>query len=207
VRHVVEKLVQRSALPIERAPLAVTMLAGLLRWLWEIQNLVAVEKQIIEGQTRVAELALASLLANGSPEAPWMQLVSGYSERIGGWLGALKELPYDEKLYPAIYKAIERIKSDAQARLARVRSEHPDRVPDAITFLMGTLIQINSYSYIDGSVPEHICEKLKEAHHELGGKAEGCLSPWLMEGFARESAMDELQRWCYGIAGGAVARG
>jgi len=205
-RHVAVKLAGFSALPPERVHLAATMLAGLLKWMWDSQNLVAVEKEMIESQARVAQLALASLLSNWSPDAAWMALVSDYAKRIEEWLGALDELPYDEKLNAAIDSAIGRVRDDASARLKRIEEQFPDRVPDAITFLMGTLVESNTYSYTEGSVPEDICEKLKGVHHQLSMQAEGHLMPWLMEGFrvARESGLDELQRWCYGIGADAA---
>jgi hypothetical protein len=177
------------------------MLAGLLKWMWDGQNLVAVEKGVVEGQTRVAQLALTSFLANWQPNAPWMRLVLDYPTKIGQWLDALKPIPYSEELYVELQKAIDRIRDDGLERLKRVQVESPERAPDAITFLLGTLIETNTYSYTEGSVPEDICEKLKGVHHELSMNAEGCLMPWLMEGFraVRESPIDELQSWSYGI--------
>ncbi len=206
-RHVAAKLAGSGALPPERVNFGATMLAGLLKWMWDGQNLVAVGKKMIESQARVAQLALASLLSNWSPDAAWMVPLLDFGTRIGEWLGALDELPYDEKLSAAIDSAVGRVHDDASARLKRIEEQFPDRVPDAITFLMGTLVESNTYSYTEGSVPEEICEKLKGVHHQLSIQAEGCLMPWLMEGFrgAREPELDELQRWCYGIGADATA--
>ena len=78
-------------------------------------------------------------------------------------------------------------------------SKYPERAPDAMAYLLGTLIEVNTYSYTDGSVPEDICERLKGVHDELSMKAEGYFMSWLMEGFkaVREATPDELERWLY----------
>ncbi|CAN5876051.1 hypothetical protein BH23GEM9_BH23GEM9_08040 [soil metagenome] len=200
-RHVARKLADTGGLPAEREQLAATILAGLLKWMWDGMNTVAVEQEVVEGHARVTQLALASLLSDASPERGWLPLVADYPDRIREWLGALDELPYDGKLYEAMAAAMKRVRNDAFARLQRVEEQFPGQVPDATAFLLGTLVETNTYSYLDGSVPEDICEKLKAVHHELSMQAERYLMPWLMEGFrnARESGVDELQRWCYGL--------
>jgi hypothetical protein len=177
------------------------MLSGLLKWQWESQNTVAIEEEFIQGQTATACLCLSSFKANWEAASPWIQVVADYGMKSTALLEATENMPYDEALYSAIQAAIDQIESDGVSRFERIQKEYPERVPDAMLFLLGSLVKINTYSYIDGSVPEHICEKLKGVYDKLSGRAFDALSPWTKEAFEPVSKMpmDELRRWCYGI--------
>jgi hypothetical protein len=172
--------------------------------MWDGHNRVSIEPEIAESHTRLAEIALDSLQQHWTPRAPWLKALAGFPARARAALDAIDALPYDDALYPAIEAALQRIGAEADALLATVTRKHPERVPDAICFLMGTLIELNTYSYLDGSVPEHLGERLGALHHALAMRAEGCLMPWLEEAFApvRQTPPDELQRWCYGLPAG-----
>lgn len=198
---VARKLASHGAVSPDRVDLAAVMLAGLLKWQWDSQNTVAVEQEFVEGQTATAGLALASFQTHWQSGEPWMEVVSGYDAKCTSSLQATENMPYDEKLYKAIQAAIDQIEADGLSRLEQVRKRFPERVPDAMLFLLGALVKINTYSYIDGSVPEHICEKLNGAYDKFSRDAFDALVPWIKEAFepATKLPIDELRRWCYGI--------
>jgi hypothetical protein len=196
---VASKLAGQGVIGPDRVELASVMLSGLLKWQWDSQNTVAIEEEFIEGQTATACLALSSFEANWQASSPWMQVVADYGGKSSALLEATQYMPYDEALYKAIQAAIDQIEGDGISRLEKAQKKYPERAPDAMLFLLGSLVKINTYSYIDGSVPEHICEKLNGVYNKLCGRALDVLAPWIKEAFEPVSKMpmDELRRWCY----------
>jgi len=77
----------------------------------------------------------------------------------------------------------------------------PDRVPDAAAWIFGSLIERNTYSPLDGSVPEDIGQMLMKVHGQLESRGEALFMPWLIAGFAsvQDHQYNELERWQYGI--------
>src|SRR5262249_26165509 len=98
-------------------------------------------------------------------------------------------------------EVIGEIAERARALLAGVDQQNSDRLADAAAWILGTLLERNTYSWADGSVPEDICRRLKRVYAEIAADGESLFMPWLMEGFraVRERGLDELDRWKYGI--------
>ena len=196
--QVAEKLIGIGAVDAAAQPHAATAITGLLHWLWGSQNVVALDPQMAEGQAgTLGELVAA--IRDHWPPAPsdWLDLVGHLPATIQSALDGLEDLPYDDDLYPAIDAAMGRIEAAVSEALGRVGEAHLDRAPDAMAFALGVLIERNTYSYLDGSVPEDIGERLKRVHTTVAGDAEAAFMPWLSAGFqtVREARLDELERW------------
>ena len=116
-------------------------------------------------------------------------------------MAALVGLPYDDALYPAIDAAMGRIEALARDSLAAVAEKHPERRPDAMAWALGVLIECNTFSWTEGSVPESKQERLTSLFYSIGSDAESAFSPWLFVGFqsVREAELDELERWRLGL--------
>jgi hypothetical protein len=201
-RQVATRLQQLGALPPAAVPHASTALAGLLVWMWGTQNVVSLPGEIVEGQVGVISELLASLRAHWPPaDAQWFEDVRPFQDEIPTWLAELDELPYGDELYRSLDQIIERIERRAEELLARAEAREPARVPDAAAWILGCLVERNTWSYTDGSVPEDICDRLVALGARLGGKGEAFFWPWLERGFreVRERVPDELDRWRYGL--------
>jgi hypothetical protein len=66
-----------------------------------------------------------------------------------------------------------------------------------MAWVLGVLIERNTYSWTEGSVPEDLQRKLEEIHGRITDGAEAAFFPWLAAGFReeRETELDELERW------------
>ena len=199
--QVTEKLIAAGALTREAQPHAATAITGLLHWLWGSQNVFALPPEMADGQTGTLGQLVAAIREHWPPVgAQWFAELAPLPKTIRDELASIEGLPYDDRLYPAIDTAIGRVEDAVTGALGRVRERYPARAPDAMAFALGALIEHNTYSYLDGSVPEGISERLTRVHTRVSADAEAAFYPWLMEGFrgAREHQPDELERWRLG---------
>lgn len=197
-----DRLIRLGALREESRPYAATALAGLLKFLWDSQNVVQLPPELARGQAGTLAQLVAALRDHWPPAPdPWFDLAAGLGDRIAAALAELDDLPYDDELYPAIGRVMERIESDALAVLVTIAAQQPHRRPDATAWVLGVLIERNTYSWTEGSVPEDLQRKLEQIHGRLGLDAEAAFFPWLTAGFSevREAGMDELDRWRVGL--------
>ncbi|HVO10125.1 MAG TPA: CHAT domain-containing protein [Vicinamibacteria bacterium] len=208
-RQLAVKLEQVGELPSGKVEQASTALAGLLRWLWRSQNVASIGPDFVAGQVGVLSELLSSLRTSWLPaEATWFEEVWPYRDEIPKWLAELDPLPYDEKLYQAMDQVIARIERRGKDLLGSIKKRDPSHIPDAAAWIFGCLIERNTYSPLEGSVPEDIGERLGAVADRLGADGESCFWPWLVRGFEamREHVPDELERWRYGLGKNLAAR-
>jgi tetratricopeptide (TPR) repeat protein len=199
-RKIVDKLIGLNALTEAVADDATTAFAGLLNWLWRSQNQVSLAEEMIEGQRGVLGELLASLQQPWTDE-PWFKRLQKFETGMTEELASLEGLPYDDKLYPRIDEVIADILTNAEQVLEKA-AEDQEVLCRSTAWVLGSLIHHNTYSYLDGSVPESICDRLTRIQEELDSETEGKIYPWLERGFrsVREQVPDELIRWRYGFA-------
>lgn len=197
----VEKLKNKKAISGQALDEAAIAFAGLLHWLWSVQNLAFLAEEMIQGQTGVLQELLHSLRKPWK-DKPWFERLRRFEQEMQKELDSLEGLPYDDKLYPRIDEVMAGIQKLGTATLEEARQHSPDAFCQTTVWLLGCLIKHNTYSFVDGSVPEDLNEKLKKVLYHFEGEAEGNLYPWLDRGFksVREAEIDELQRWKYGFA-------
>ena len=200
--QVARRLARLGGFPEATLAMAATAIAGLLPWLWDSQHVTDLPRDMAEGQAGTLGVLVASLGQHWPPApAPWFQTVQSFPDTMGAALASLEGLPYSDELYRRIDEVIREISRRARALLTDVRRQAPDRLPDAAAWILGTLVERNTYSWTDGSVPEDISERLKGVYAEIAADGEDLFVPWLWEGFrgVRETGLDELDRWKYGI--------
>lgn len=201
-RQVVRRLIGVDGLSQASTPVADTAVAGLIQWLWDRQHATDLPLEVAEGQARTLGQLVESLGSHWPPApASWLDSARAFPKETVASLATLEGLPYDDRLYPRIDEVMQGISSLAWASVKRVRAEHPDRVPDATAWILGTLVEHNTYSWMDGSVPEDLSDRLLGIFAEIGRKGDELFFPWLMKGFksVRERDVDELARWRYGV--------
>lgn len=183
-------------------PAAATAIAGLLPWLWDSQHVTDLPRDMAKGQAGTLGVLVASLGQHWPPApAPWFQVVQAFPDTMAKALASLEELPYSDELYRRMDEVMGEIGEHARALPADVRQRFPERLPDAAAWILGTLVERNTYSWTEGSVPEDIYEGLKGVYAHIAADGQTLFWSWLVEGFreVREGGLDELDRWKYGI--------
>jgi hypothetical protein len=196
------KLQAFKALPAPAMPYAPVVLAGLLNFLWRSQNVFALPPDMANGQAGTVKVAVAALARDWAPPAkqPWFPLLAGFSISVDTVLKKLQACTWEE-VYKHLDPEMDKLKALAQQILASIKQSHPAAHPAAMAWLMGTIVQKNVFSPLDGSVPESYSERLTRIYEDLERSAEAAFFPWLAEGFraVREKPLDELSRWQGGI--------
>ena len=200
VFHVAEtvasKLQDMKAFPPKAAKYAPVVLAGMLNFLWRSQNLAFLAPEFAEGQAGTLRVAVDDLKRNWASPQPWLAKLAEFPSAIDD---ALKLI--DAQTWEGVYKVLDpqmqQLETKALQTLAYVEKNHKEATSAAMAFLMGTVIQKNTFSPLEGSVPEDIGERLTNLYNTLESKAEGAFFPWLTLGFkaVREQPMSEVQRW------------
>jgi hypothetical protein len=201
--QVVARLQRHRALPPGSAATATPVLAGLLRFIWRGQNVAWLAPELAEGWSSTVAVAVAELAADISSVDVhlWLAHVHPYERLIDDALARIDALTWEE-VYNHLDPEMDALAEAAEAMIERVQRERPERVAAATAWIMGTLLQKNTFSPLDGSVPESIGERLDRITFGLERTAEARFIAWLNEGFrrVRERPPDELQRWKFGIS-------
>lgn len=201
-RRTALRLAQVGAFPHSTVPIAATAIAGLLPWLWDNQHPTDLPADMAKAQSGTLQQLVLSLQRHWPPSpSPWHEMLSGFPAEVSQALDSLNELPYGDALSEGIARVMQEIEAKASALLEEARERFPERLPDTLVWITGTLIEKNIYSWIDGSVPEELGNRLERIYNGMLGHAEDVFMPWLMEGFedVRNPEHDELSRWRWGL--------
>ena len=192
------KLQKLNSIPQPAAPYAPVILSGLLNFLWRSQNLSYLDPQMAQGQAGTLRVAIATIAREWAPpdRQPWFATLAAFPRAVDAAMRKLESLTYEN-----VYKHLDPEMNDLQAlavnALKVVKTNYGAATPAAMAWLLGTVIQKNVFSPLDGSVPEDYSDRLNKIYDNLERAAEDAFMPWLMDGFkaVREDGMDELQRW------------
>lgn len=195
---VANKLRGVGAMPDGSLPYAPVVLAGVLHFLWGKQNRFTASPEETAGWAGTLGVAAADLANRWAtpPAQPWFGALAEFPRAVDAALKKIESCTYED-VYKHLDPEMAKLQRLASETLAGIRARHPDALPSAHAWMMGTLIQKNTFSPLDGSVPEDIGERLAKIHGSLLDQAEGAFMPWLFEGFraARERPLDEADRW------------
>jgi hypothetical protein len=194
----VNDLVRLGFLPSVARPHAERILAGLLSDLWGRQPSAGLQAELVEGWAGALVQAVADVARTWTaPEqTPWFAELEDFEHRLDAALERIEAASYDE-----VYECLEKEFSALSATMANVLGEierhHPATLGAAYGWLTGTIIRRNTYSPLDGSVPEDIDERLKKLATVSRLLSERYLFRYLADGFSsvRNKQIDELERW------------
>ena len=202
-KQVVRKLEAIGAsfqVPVENSA---TFIVGFMKWLWDSQNVANLQTEMAEGQTGALSVCINSYRTNLSNLGiAWFDKLAQFPIEMRELLNSLNDLPYDANLYVRIDEIMQMIQNRAQSLLSEVATKDSAKLPDAAAWILGCLIRENTFSYLDGSVPEDICERLTRIHDDIDSDSEKYFYSWLERGFQsiREHVFDELEKWKYGLS-------
>lgn len=190
------KLRAFKALPEGAMPYAPVLLSGVLDFLWGKQHFAGLTPEMAAGWSGTLKVAAAEFARRWAAPArePWFAALAPFPAAVDA---AMKKIEADGERLEAEIGALAALARDS---LARVKADDPSTFPAAMAWILGTIIQKNTYSQLDCT--ERYEDGLKKLYFELARGAEGAFFPWLGEGFkaVRERPLDELDRWRGGIA-------
>jgi hypothetical protein len=205
---IAEKLARSGFLPAAAMPHAPVMLAGLLRHLWDSQNLMYLAPEMAEGQAGTVRVLVDDIVANWAPPdgKPWYALVEPAPRLVDDVLTFIDKLKWEE-IYKHLDVRMDGLAKDLKAMLDKVRASHPTALGACAAYVSGTVIVKNTFSPLDGSVPESIGERLTKVYHALDADNEARFWEYLVKGFerVRNRQPDELDRWRMEPAGAPPA--
>ena len=81
--------------------------------------------------------------------------------------------------------------------LDNLKENDPDMLAAVAAYLAGTVIVKNTFSPLDGSVPESIGERMTKLYHAIDSDNDGRFFSYLTKGFesVRQEQESELERW------------
>jgi hypothetical protein len=195
------KLVNRRYLADEALPYASTVLVGIFRVAWDLQDLLVLKPELIDAWTSTIIQAIDDIRAEWSPPVgkPWFEIVRMYPQKVDETLAFLDSLSWTE-LYDHLDKEIEELGQHGQDLLEQVNQDYPEATAACAAYVMGTLIEKNSFSPWSGSVSESIGDRMRSAYRKLASIADGgYFHRYQWVGFEKVRSppvqSDELARW------------
>jgi hypothetical protein len=197
-----QKLYQRKFLQPESQPYAATLLTGLLYHLWGMQDIAYLEPDLASGQTGTLIQAVKDLNEHWSPPEgqPWFEIIRDFPKQVDRALTLIESRSYDT-VYDVLESQIKKLAKTAKSILKKIRKSYPQSLAGCSAYIQGVLILKNSFSPLDGSVPEDIGENLKEAYFDVSENAEEDFQEYLLPGFEhlRNYDLDNVDRWKFGL--------
>jgi len=201
-QELAQKLHMRNFLKAENRPYAATLLTGLLYHLWGMQHVAYLEPDLAAGQAGTLIQAVKDLNEHWSPPEgqPWFEIIRDFPNQVDRALALIESQTYDT-VYDVLEPQIKRLAKTAKSILKKIRKNYPQSLAGCSAYIQGVLIEKNTFSPLDGSVPEDIGENLKQAYIDVSENAEVDFQGYLMPGFEyiRTRDLDDLDRWKYGL--------
>jgi CHAT domain-containing protein len=198
VTTLVSKLVQRGFIPAAAQPSAEVVLTGVLHDLWGRQHSVGLQPDLVEGWSNTLAEATRDVAREwAEPEmSRWQERLAEFNEHLEETLAFLEASSYEE-LYAHLDTRFQTLATEATRLLEDIAKSHPDALAASYGWLVGTIVRRNTYSPLDGSVPEDIDNRMKKLASDLWTSGERCMARYLVDGFAavRNREWDELERW------------
>jgi hypothetical protein len=195
---VARKFVQIGSLPSTSLPYAVPMLAGLLRYLWDSQNLNHLGRDAAEAQAGALLLMLDEIRTHWSPpgDAAPLATVAAVPAMVDELLAFLDGLDWQE-IYKHLDERMDALSEKLEAMLAGLQEKHPSALAGCAAYVCGVVMEKNTFSPLDGSVPESIGERLTRVYHALARENPAHFFACLAKSHEALASrpQDELARW------------
>jgi hypothetical protein len=197
-RQVAQKLERGGFLTATARSTAPSMLAALLRYLWDTQNLNYLAPEMAEGQAGAARALVDDIQTNWSPPdgQPWYPLSEPAARLVDEVLAFIAGLGWED-VYKHLDPRMNALADQLKGILEQVRAQHPAALGACAAYVCGTVMLKNRFSPLDGSVPESIGERMTKVYHALDRDNESRYFAYLTKGFeaVRNRPLDELARW------------
>jgi hypothetical protein len=192
------KLIASGNLPEASRAYAPEMLTGLLLYLWSTQKVGYLEPDLAEYQTAAVVALIEDIRDRWSPppEGSAKEAFDRFGRSLDSTLAELDAMSWGE-VVRAIPERVAARATEAISLLDDLAKVDPFAVSGAAAYLTGVFAARNTFSPLDGSVPEQIGEELDNALWSVGRGNDERFFPYLAAGrkALRRLADDELTRW------------
>lgn len=198
IHQLANKLIQQGYLEKTTTPYANNLLAAMLKHLWSTQNLMYLSPEMVQGQAGTLQVFIDDI--NKYWKAPgktaWFQHVKNYPKQVDKALKYIDSLKWEE-IYKHLDRTMDELFDLAVAQLKKVKKKHPEVLGLCNAYVAGVVMEKNTFSPLQGSVPESIGERLDDLYYKLSKDHEAMFFNYLTEGFksVREKELNELERW------------
>jgi hypothetical protein len=197
-RRLSRKLIERGAIPESGQAYAPEMLIGLLMDLWSTQKVSYLEPDLVEVQAATLEALISDIRDSWSPppDGSSKHAVDSFVATVDQTLASLDGMSWEE-VVPAIKDRIPALGRKADEVLDRVARADPFALAGSAAYLTGVLAAKNTFSPLDGSVPESIHDELVKAMTAVSLHNDDRFFPYLSAGYRalHDRPPDELTRW------------
>jgi len=197
-RQLVAKLARRTFLPVPATQTAERVLAGLLHDLWGRQHSVGLKRELVHGWSGAVLQAIAELKLNYwvPGAARGFEVVAQFPQQLEDMLAFLDSCSWEE-IYKHMDARFDALADQAESMLKEVARKTPQMLAACYAWMLGSIVVRNTFSPLDGSVPESLGERMDRLATRLTANGEGYLMRYLMDGFSslRTAEFDELERW------------
>jgi|GEM_PF-2900574 len=197
-RQLCRKLIYAKALAGDVAKDAPRLVAGMLRWLWSVQNLSYLAPEMAEGQSGTFTAFIADVNQRWitAMDQPWYALLSGLELELNEGLARLDALPYDE-FYDHLDPIFEKFTGSMVQALEHIRKAYPDGFPVCSAYIAGMITDRNDYSYVDGSIPETVQKKMDDLYYKISDNQEADFQGYLFKGYesVRNGDLSDIDKW------------
>ena len=200
-RQLCRKLIYAKTLAAAAAKDAPRLVAGMLRWLWSVQNLSYLAPEMAEGQSGTFTAFIADVNQRwvSAMDQPWYELLSGLELELNEGLARLDALPYDE-FYDHLDAIFEKFTGSSIQALEDIRKDYPDSFPVCSAYIAGMITDRNDYSYVDGSIPETMQKKMDDLYYKISDNQKADFQGYLFKGYetVRNRAFSDIDKWRMG---------
>lgn len=197
-RFLTAKLISQGHLREPAEPYAHAMLIGLLWYLWSTQKVTYLEPQLAEAQTGTLMALIDNIRSDWSPpsEGATKAALEGFVASVDETLAYLEELTWADVVL-AIKERIPALATEAEELLDRIARTDPFSLAASAAYVTGVLAIKNTFSPLEGSVPEDKQTQMTSALWKLSNANESRFRPYLTAGFepVQSREPDELHRW------------
>jgi hypothetical protein len=197
-RRLSRKLSDRGAIPEPGQAYAPEMLIGLLMFLWSTQKVGYLEPDLVEVQAVALEALISDIRDSWSPppDGSTKQALDSFMAAVDQTLADLDAMSWEEVVC-ATEDRISALGRKAGEVLDRVARADPFALAGSAAYLTGVLAAKNTFSPLDGSVPESIHDELVKAMTAVSLRNDDRFVPYLAAGYQalRDRPPDELTRW------------
>ena len=186
------KLARRGFAPV--APLATTLLTGILDYLWK--GLAPLDHETMRRSTALLVRALedASSLSLSLPRDPWADDVVAFAADVRSSAADAHAIP--ARTRQKVLREQRRALSAAWQTLAdRLAREHPEALAGCSAFAMGSILEAHAHAPDEDPLRTEVLSNLKALLALVGGWIDHAdlLGAYDLERPAKE--VDELERW------------
>jgi tetratricopeptide (TPR) repeat protein len=204
-RELARKLREQSILSGESEPYAATLLSGLLSVVWAMQSDVYLPQPLAAACSDGLVEAIRDINSTWSPPTsePWFHIVRAFPEAVDSAMDRMLNRDFSaQNLAAHTYQERDALTTLGKRLLDRVVEHYPDHVDGCTAYLIGTIIQKNTFFWLD-PLEEAAAKCLDGVFVDIAYANEDKYLPRYLGkrlDTLKHPEWDELDRWKHGLS-------